>query len=274
MIHYISQLKQYDATILASLKKEVAVTQINWFESYSDYQSGGWRIAALYNATGEEAYDTPLEEPIKPTPLLERMPQMQAFLEATGLDYFMVRLTQSLPNSYLYEHSDYEGLEKHEKLRLHIPLETQVAAQMSFVKANVYLESGYLWKLEPRSAVHGVYNRGERPRIHLVLDCYMNPLLHSLVETEWLDQRLVTTPPAMTVQDVDQVMVQARNLLVQGQAQAAEHYILTTFYDYQHLLGYTSYEMMINLYQTYAPEQQERIHYWCDRLQEVYHHST
>jgi hypothetical protein len=273
MIQFISQLRRISPDLISDLNQEIAATEIHWFESFSDYQSGGWSIASLYNATGEETYDVPLETAIKPTPLLQRMPIMQTFLDSTGLNYMMARITRSLPDSYLYEHSDYAGLDKYEKLRLHIPLDTHLEAQMSLTKDNIYLQSGFLWKLDPRSAVHGVYNRGQKPRIHLLLDCYMNPLLASLVRTEWLDSDLITPLPQMTKDKINQVMQTSQKLLLQGQEQQAEHHLLTTFYDYQHLPGYTSYQMIINLYQAHRPES-ERIAYWRSRQHEVYGGST
>ena len=269
MIHAISQLKKIDESLLVSLKQELDNTRINWFESYSDYQSGGWYIASLYNSTGEETYDVPEESAIKPTPLLDRMPEMQAFLDSTGLDYMMARLAKASPDSYLYEHRDYEGLDKYKKLRLHIPLQTHPDAIMCIEGINIYLESGYLYKLDPQSAVHGVCNKGDTPRIHLILDCYMNTVLESLVERQWFNQKLASQLPEMPVDTYNTIMKQARLMLKRGQAESAEHLLLSTFFEYSHHQGNSSYEMIIRLYEE-AGYDADRINYWQNRSDEVY----
>ena len=269
MIHAISQLKTIDHSLLASLREEVSNTHINWFESFSNYQSGGWEIASLYNATGEETYDVPKELVAKATPLVERMPRIKAFLDTLKLDYMMARLTKAEPDSYLYEHRDYEGLDKYEKLRLHVPLFTDPDSFMAIDDSNIYLESGYLYKLDPRLAVHGVCNRSDRPRIHLILDCYVDPLLKSLVENEWLDQKLVSQRPPMPVSVRNKIMEQARLLLAKGQARDAEHLLLCTFFDYHHKPDASSYEMIVEIYEQ-AQHDTARADYWRDRFNEVY----
>jgi hypothetical protein len=64
-------------------------TEINWVDSFLNYQSGGWQIASLSNSTGDETYDVPKESDIKQTPLIKRMPRMKRFLDSMGLDYMM-----------------------------------------------------------------------------------------------------------------------------------------------------------------------------------------
>lgn len=265
---HVSQLMRVESDLLDSLYDEVEATAIDWVESFSDYQSGGWEIASLYNATGDATYDVPQESAIKPTPLIKRMPRMKAFLDSTGLDYMMVRLARGLPNSYLYEHSDYRGLEKYEKLRLHLPLYTHPQAVMSLIDVNVYLKRGFLWKLDPQSVVHGVRNVGQEPRVHLILDCYMNPVLESLVENEWLDRDAITEVPEMTRDEIARVMEQASALLLRKDSREAEHFLLTTFFDYRHRRGFSGYEMILNLYEKHPDR--ERMDYWLDRLEDVY----
>lgn len=269
MLKYISQLKTIDSNLLHLLYEEVQTTHINWFESFSEYQSGGWKIASLYNATGDETYDVPHESNIKPTLLLKRMPKMQAFLDSTGLDYMMARLTCSNADSHLYEHVDYAGLEKREKLRLHIPLYTHTKALMSLNDKNIYLKAGFMWKLDPREGVHGVSNSGTKPRIHLLLDCYMNPVLESLIQQEWLDDESVIDRPLLTQQVLAQRMKHASHLLAQSQQKAAEHFLLTTFYLYQYPANTTGYDLVLDLYQHHNPHS-PRIAYWEQRMEEVY----
>jgi len=269
MIEYISQLKRIDNDLLDSLYNEVKETEINWVDSFLNYQSGGWQIASLYNSTGDEMYDVPKESDIKPTPLIKRMPRMKAFIDSMGLDYLMARLTRSLPNSYLYEHADYGGLDKREKLRLHIPLYTHSRAVMSLTDVNVHLKRGFLWKRDPKAAIHGVCNVGGEERVHLLLDCYMNPVLESLLNAQWLDQDTITEVPELTQEKKESLMQQAKELLLQGKAQEAEPFLLSTFYDFRHPKGSSSYELILTLYEENHPEQ-ERIDYWLDRMKEVY----
>ncbi|MEM9456809.1 MAG: aspartyl/asparaginyl beta-hydroxylase domain-containing protein [Myxococcota bacterium] len=269
LVESVSQLTRVHGDLLGSLEEEVRQTEIPWFDSFPDYQSGGWQIASLYNATGEETYDVPQESEIRPTPLAERMPRMRAFLGATGLDPLMVRLTRSMPGSYLYEHADYGGLVKRDKLRLHMPLETNPGAVLSLDAVNVHLQRGFLWKLDPKSAVHGVCNTGDEPRVHLIIDCYINSTLESLVRGQWLDPDCIRALPQMSHEVREQIMAQAGRLFSRGEPDKAEHLLLATFYEYRHSPGFTGYDMILDLYRHHAPAH-DRIEYWLDRLVEVY----
>lgn len=269
MIDYISQLKSIDMKTLDLLYEEVQNTETHWVDSFSDYQSGGWQIASLYNATGDETYDVPLESKPIATPLIERMPRMKSFLDLIGLDFMMARLTQSLPDSHLYEHADYGGLDKHKKLRLHMPLHTHPKAVMSLPEVNIYLKKGFLWKLDPKAAIHGVCNSGTEPRIHLMLDCYINSELQSLIDGQWLDADLVTERPEMTPERLAPVMAQAKRLLLEENAREAEHFLLTTFYEYCHPSHSSSYDLILDLYEETTADP-ERINYWLVRMEEVY----
>ena len=269
MLNYVSQLMKINHILIDSLYDEIQNTEINWFDSFSDYQSGGWQIASLYNATGEETYDVSQESEVKPTSLINKMPHMKAFLDSMELDYMMARLSRSKPNSYLYEHIDYKGLDKYEKLRLHIPLHTHPQALMSFTNVNIYLKKGFLWKLDPKEAIHGVCNHGEEPRIHLLLDCYMNPTLRSLVDNQWLDQDTIAEVPELTPEKLKSIIAQAKRILVHGKPEEAEHFLLTTFYIFRHPQGRSSYDLILDLYET-SHLNQDRIDYWSDRLKEVY----
>ena len=60
----------------------------------------------------------------------------------------------------------------------------------------MHLKRGFLWKLDPTHR-HGAANLGMKERIHLILDCYLNRKLESLVKNEWLDSEVLfeKSPP-------------------------------------------------------------------------------
>ena len=53
-IRNISQVKSISMEILEKIEYEIALLDIPWSESYSDYQSSGWKTISLMNNSGHE----------------------------------------------------------------------------------------------------------------------------------------------------------------------------------------------------------------------------
>jgi len=296
MLENISQLKAVDKEWLDQIVQELKAPALDleslWREPYPEYGSAGLKVATLLNPTGEqENFDyRDCKNPIV-TPLLEKLPTLHKFFqESKGqLEVMGARLLRLDPGTFLHEHRDFVYLEPVPRYRLHMPLITNDRAFIVSPGLNVHFERGYLWKLDPKQTIHSACNFGAEPRIHLMLDCYVNDHLAALVRGQFLDERLKHKLPPFTNEIKNKVMAEAKDLLDQsknGRADlvtAAEEVLLKTFCQYD-LGAYsktnkgtvsatgsdtlTSYDLLFELYD--APAFAGRAAYWQERLVEVY----
>ncbi len=251
----ISQLLRLDPHQMAAIVAEVGGAAIPYKQSYSDYQSGGWHTAMLYNPTGSTDNNEIKDGHAVPTNVMKALPQTQAFLDGLGLSYFAVRVAKTEPGSYLWEHKDYIELGQDNKLRLHIPLVSNPNARMQFNNCSVHMAPGYIWKLNP-TVNHSIANRGESDRTHLILDCYMNDHLQDLVMSEMLMDRYVQPKPDLGPQRAV-IIDEARSLLFSAGVHKAEDLLLKSFHDYD-LGNQTSYDLLVDFYKDLGFKDRER----------------
>jgi len=296
MLENISQLKAVDKEWLEQIVQELKAPALDleslWREPYPEYGSAGLKVATLLNPTGEqENFDyRDCKNPIA-TPLLKKIPALHKFFEESKgqLNVMGARLLRLDPGTFLHEHRDFVYLEPVPRYRLHMPLITNDRAFIVSPGLNVHFERGYLWKLDPKQTIHSACNFGTEPRIHLMLDCYVNDHLAALVNGQFLNENLKHKLPPFTAEIKNKVMQEAKELLDQsknGRADlvtAAEEVLLKTFCQYD-LSAFkdavsgavsatatdtlTSYDLLFELYQ--APAFAGRAAYWQERLVEVY----
>jgi hypothetical protein len=282
MLENISQLKPVDKQWLDQIVQEITAPDLTldslWSEPYPEYGSAGLKVATLLNPTGEqENFDYRDCRNPQVTPLLQKLPTLQKFLLEGKLDVMGARLLRLDPGTFLHEHRDFVYLEPVPRYRLHLPLITNDKAFITSPGLNVHFQRGYLWKLNPKQTVHSACNFGSAPRIHLMLDCYVNDTLVAMLKDQFLDERLKHVLPPFTAVIKDQLMQEARALLAEstrGNANlvtAAEELLLKTFclYDLSAAgAGLTTYDLLFELFD--SPAFVQRTNYWKERLDEVY----
>lgn len=282
MLENISQLKLVDPNWLDQIATELQEPATNleslWREPYPEYASGSLKVATLLNPTGEqENFDyKDCKEP-KATPLLRKLPSLASFLESGELNIMGARLLRIDPGTFFHEHRDFVYMEKIQRYRLHLPLITNDQAFITSPGINVHFQRGFLWKLDPKATVHSACNFGTAPRIHLMLDCYVNDNLAKLLQGQFLDENLKHRLPPLTGEKRAELIAEARMLLKESQGvkteliEAAQSMLLKTFcqFDLQaDGANLTSYDLIFELFQ--EPAYQERRNYWQQRLLEVY----
>ncbi|MBS2010764.1 MAG: aspartyl/asparaginyl beta-hydroxylase domain-containing protein [Cyanobacteria bacterium SZAS TMP-1] len=282
MLENISQLKAVDKQWLDQIVQEITAPAVQleslWREPYPEYGSAGLKVATLLNPTGEqENFDYRDCRNPQVTPLLQKLPTLQKFLLEGKLDVMGARLLRLDPGTFLHEHRDFVYLEPVPRYRLHLPLITNDQAFITSPGLNVHFERGYLWKLNPKQTVHSACNFGSAPRIHLMLDCYVNDTLAAMLKEQFLDERNKHVLAPFTAAIKEQLMQEAKNLLAEstrGNASlvtAAEELLLKTFclYDLRAAApGLTTYDLLFELFD--SPVFAERTSYWKERLVEVY----
>ncbi|MGH3774255.1 MAG: aspartyl/asparaginyl beta-hydroxylase domain-containing protein [Pseudonocardiaceae bacterium] len=225
-----------------------------WVAEYGQYQSGGWWTLSLLNDTGIPIDVTINDcDPVETT-LLQRMPATRKFLSSLGLRYMWVRLARLGPNSFLWEHRDYDELSESERHRLHVPLMTNTSAALVTGGAKVHLRTGHLWRLTP-THVHGACNLLGPDRLHLILDCYADENLARVSASEQLSEADVARLPVATKAELDEHCATARSLASLGYERSAEKHLLRLFYKYALPEGCV-YDLIASLYDSLdrAPE--------------------
>jgi hypothetical protein len=245
MIEHCSQLRAVPLDVVEILRQEVVGFDVPWSENYSKYHSGGWKTAALFNATGKSK-ENDLEDcsPV-PTDLAKRLPAVRQFIEGLDLQLMWARVLNLGPSACLWEHTDYGApkLTRAPRLRLHVPLQTQPEAVIVLPAHVVHMKQGFVWKLSPDAARHGACNDGSEDRIHLIIDCYVDERLEALLARESLDQDTVRRKPVLTAAALSALEAEADRCLEQGQLEAVETLFKRAFHRFD-LGALSSYDLL------------------------------
>ncbi|MBF6176783.1 aspartyl/asparaginyl beta-hydroxylase domain-containing protein [Nocardia blacklockiae] len=248
LLRQVGCLQKIDTPWLERLRHEVLTVPQDrmWVSEYAQHQSGGWWTLSLLNDSGEPT-DVKIRDctPVETT-LLQQMPATRKFLLSLGLRYMWVRLARLGPNSFLWEHRDYDELDNSERHRLHIPVMTNSSAALVTGGVKVHLCPGRIWRLQP-THVHGACNLLGPDRYHLLLDCYADDRFAELAEHEWLADSDVVPLPTATRTELDNHYANALSLARLGYPKSAEKVLLRLFYE-RSLPEGLAYDMITDLY--------------------------
>ncbi len=111
----IVQLDGLDGQLIERIRHEVLTAPAPWKAEYGEFQSRGWWTTSLMNTSGDAAEVRITDGVARPTALLEHMPATAGLLAGLGLSYMWVRLE---PNVFLWQHRDYDELDRVERHRL------------------------------------------------------------------------------------------------------------------------------------------------------------
>jgi len=268
-LKFVARLTALDSQVLDALQREVSSPDIEWHEPYSEYASPGLQVAVLLSPDGEENNFSWKDcKAPKETPLLSRLSTLKQLLAGFGFNIMASRLLKLLPGTYLHEHRDYVFLEEVPRFRLHVPIVTNPQAHIVMPGTTVHMSRGYLWKLNPKEAVHSACNFGQEARIHLMMDCYVNDVLAELVASEQLPASNLNKLPILTTDEKARILKEGRALVEAKRQEEAEDLILRQFC-YFDLNGETTYQLLYELYGG-LDSCEERLEYWRTRAQDVY----
>jgi hypothetical protein len=125
-------------------------------------------------------YSDPSCDAFVDTPLLARCGYLREVLAAFKCPLHAVRLMKLTPGSVIKPHDDHDLAAEQGRVRLHIPVTTNVDVDFRLNGTSVAMREGECWYLR-LSDTHSVANRGETDRVHLVIDALMTP---------WLEEQL------------------------------------------------------------------------------------
>ncbi|WP_306357567.1 MULTISPECIES: aspartyl/asparaginyl beta-hydroxylase domain-containing protein [unclassified Nocardia] len=248
LIDQIASIGSVDMGMLDRLHHEALTIPMHedWVAEYGPYQSGSWFTTSLMNDSGVPRDVRIADCTPKATSLLDRMPATRAYLQSLGLRYMWVRLARLGPNGFLWEHRDYDDLEKVERFRLHVPLVTNSSAALILGGARIHLRPGRVWRLAP-THVHGACNLLGPDRLHLILDCYRDIAFDALTADSSLEADVLQLPEP-DAREIDSHSERARSLIRLGYLDAAEKHLLRLFYRYTLPEG-TVYDLIASAYE-------------------------
>lgn len=84
------------------------------------------------------------------------------------------------PGGVLHPHRDLTGAKLNDRIRFHIPLQTNDQVFFNVAGERLIMAPGTLWALDT-SYVHSVRNDGKEVRVHIVIECEVNSWVKSLL---------------------------------------------------------------------------------------------
>jgi hypothetical protein len=160
-----------------------AVHESEWIPHINRrHYDGEWSGAALRSVAGAAKNLVPEargDESFADTALLGRCAYFREVLSAFRCPLLAVRLLKLHPQSRVAEHVDHALDFEDGEVRLHVPVVTSEAVHFYLDGARLIMWPGECWYTNV-NLPHSVENRGPEPRVHLVLDCRVDPWLREL----------------------------------------------------------------------------------------------
>lgn len=116
--------------------------------------------------------------PASDTVHLQHCPGVRALLATLGCPTTSVRFLRLGPGALVREHRDDRLGWDDGEARLHVPVHTSPDTEFLLDGRRLEMGAGQCWYVDV-SRPHAVANHGDRPRVHLVIDCVVD---------EWLDR--------------------------------------------------------------------------------------
>lgn len=131
------------------------------------YASNLWSYIPLVNKSGEAASNVDI-------PAMRKV-----------LDFFQTSITLGvfyylMPGGDIHPHRDLTGAKMHDRIRFHIPIQTNDEVYFHVSHERMKMLPGTLWALDT-SYLHAVRNAGIEPRVHIVIECDVNDWCRSIL---------------------------------------------------------------------------------------------
>jgi len=153
-----------------------------WTAHFNTRQyEGDWSGVALRTTVGAHVplYPDPAKNEYVDMPVLEQCPYIREVLSTFQCPLKVVRLLRLAAGSQILEHSDYCLSYEDGEVRVHIPVQTNPQVEFAVDGQAVPLAEGECWYIN-FNLKHRIHNRGLTDRIHLVIDCKLNPWLEAM----------------------------------------------------------------------------------------------
>lgn len=152
-----------------------------WLTHFAEgVYEGGWDVLPLMSAGGsDEDVTTSLGDDFAPTRYLKECPYFQELLASFRCPLLRVKLHRLEPGARIKTHVD-PLYDCPELARIHVPIVTSPDVEFVIADRRLDLQPGRAWFTEV-AFPHSVAHRGDRSRIHLVIDCLCNDWLEEVL---------------------------------------------------------------------------------------------
>lgn len=164
-----------------------AITGEGWIRHFvqQNYE-GDWSVLPLRGVAGAThpvmmIYSDPGATDFADGPLLAHTPYLREVLASFRCPLECVRLMRLTPGSRIKEHHDHDLAAEYGMARIHVPITTNPGVSFLLNGTPVAMAAGSAWYLR-LSDPHAVINAGSEDRVHLVIDCRVDPWLAALLE--------------------------------------------------------------------------------------------
>lgn len=171
------------------------LNEADWFGHFNTtVYEGEWsglplRATATAEHPVQALHNTPGSELFADQSILAECPAIRAVMAELHCPLRSVRLLRLGAGAVIREHTDHALGFGFGEVRLHVPVTTNPAVDFRVEGRQLDMRPGELWYIDA-SRRHSVANRGRQARVHLVVDCVVNPWLQALLEAG------VSPPPA------------------------------------------------------------------------------
>lgn len=181
-MHRTRHLRLPPAFDVARLKRDLAtIGEAAWIPHFNtaDYE-GSWRCVPLRSEGGRSDHILSLPDTAyADTPILARCPYFREVLDTFACEKASVRLMAMAADARIHVHRDHGTGFGQGTARLHIPIVTAPAVLFTIDGEAVHFPAGETWYMNA-DCPHGVHNGSPGPRIHLMMDCIVNPWLQRM----------------------------------------------------------------------------------------------
>ena len=156
----------------------------DWTAHFNQRQyDGEWGGVALRTTVGAHVplFADPSTAEFEDLPVLARCPYIREVLSEFQCPLKMVRLLRLSAGSNILEHRDFGLCYEDGEVRVHIPIQTNPQVEFIVQGERVVMGEGECWYID-FNLPHRIFNGGESDRVHLVIDCLLNPWLEAMFE--------------------------------------------------------------------------------------------
>jgi len=157
-----------------------AITDRYRLKRHFKSRDGGVDDIALVAAHGDPSRDRKEDGPYQKTEVLCVAPYLEEIIDSLRCAKKRVRILRLAPGGRVPWHYDWDESLDYGNGRLHVPIETNQRGWSQLSHVDYIWQPGELWYGD-FSFPHRLGNRGDRPRVHLVIDVVRNDFVDECV---------------------------------------------------------------------------------------------
>jgi mannose-6-phosphate isomerase-like protein (cupin superfamily) len=169
--------------LIADIQSDLKNITYNWTEHFNtSHYNGSWTVLPLRTPGGTDSIlpDLINADNFEDHPNMLLFPSVKAIIKEMRCEIMSVRMLNLTAGSVIKQHRDADLAFEKGEARLHIPIHTNADVDFFINNERITMSEGECWYINA-NLPHRVANNGSMDRIHLVIDCKVNPWLEQLI---------------------------------------------------------------------------------------------